>query len=255
MSDAVAVILAAGEGKRMQSDKAKVLHAMSGAPLLDHVLRAVEDAGLRKAVVVVGAKREQVTAWLDQRPKGALEVKAAVQAEQKGTGHALSCALPAVHALGDGAELVVLCGDAPLIRPETIQDLLALHRARHAGATILTADLDDPTGYGRIVRRPNGDVARIVEHKDATEEERGLAEINSADYVFDRVGVEEVLKRVTNDNRQGEYYLTDTIALLAGEGRPILALKVDDAREVLGVNTLDQLDEAARAYEARGAGR
>ena len=255
MSEAVAVILAAGEGKRMQSEKAKVLHEMAGAPLLDHVLHAVEGAGIRKAVVVVGAKREQVTAWLDQRPKGRLEVRSAVQAEQKGTGHALSCALPAVHALEGGDELIVLCGDAPLIRAETIRSLLALHRARQAGATILTADLDDPTGYGRIVRRPNGDVARIVEHKDATEAERALTEINSADYVFDGAAVADALTKVTNDNRQGEFYLTDTIALLAGEGRPILALKVDDAREVLGVNTLDQLAEAEDAYLARGAGR
>jgi bifunctional UDP-N-acetylglucosamine pyrophosphorylase/glucosamine-1-phosphate N-acetyltransferase len=252
MSDAVAVILAAGEGKRMQSDKAKVLHEMAGAPLLDHVLRAVEGAGIRKAVVVVGAKREQVTEWLEQRPKGALDVRAAVQAEQKGTGHALSCALPQVDELG---ELVVLCGDAPLIRAETIQSLLALHRARHAGATILTADLEDPTGYGRIVRRPNGDVARIVEHKDASEAERALSEINSADYVFDGAAVQDALSKVTNDNRQGEFYLTDTIALLAAAGRPILAMKVDDAREVLGVNTPDQLAEAEDAFLARGAGR
>jgi bifunctional UDP-N-acetylglucosamine pyrophosphorylase/glucosamine-1-phosphate N-acetyltransferase len=236
----------------MQSDKAKVLHEMAGAPLLDHVLRAVEGAGIRKAVVVVGAKREQVTEWLEQRPKGVLDVRAAVQAEQKGTGHALSCALPQVDELG---ELVVLCGDAPLIRAETIQSLLALHRARHAGATILTADLEDPTGYGRIVRRPNGDVARIVEHKDASEAERTLSEINSADYVFDGAAVKDALSKVTNDNRQGEFYLTDTIALLAAEGLPILALKVDDAREVLGVNTPDQLAEAEDAFLARGAGR
>ena len=181
MSEAIAVILAAGEGKRMQSDRAKVLHEMAGTPLLDHVLRACERAGIRKAVVVVGAKREQVEAWLAARPRGAMDVRPAVQAEQKGTGHALSCALPVAQALGAGDELVVLCGDAPLIRASTIDELLALHRARHAGATILTADLADPTGYGRIVRRANGDVARIVEHRDATEEERRRTEINSAD--------------------------------------------------------------------------
>jgi UDP-N-acetylglucosamine diphosphorylase/glucosamine-1-phosphate N-acetyltransferase len=255
MSDAVAVILAAGEGKRMQSDKAKVLHEIAGAPLLEHVLRACEGAGIRRAVVVVGARREQVTAWLEQRPTGGMDVRSAVQAEQKGTGHALSCALPVVDQIGPGDELIVLCGDAPLIREETLQDLLALHRARHAGATILTADLADPTGYGRIVRRPNGDVARIVEHRDATEAERALTEINSADYVFDRAAVASALGKVTNDNRQGEFYLTDTIALLAQAGRPILAMKVDDPREVLGVNTLDQLQEAEDAYLARGAGR
>lgn len=255
MSEAVAVILAAGEGKRMQSDQAKVLHAMAGAPLLEHVLKACEGAGVRRAVVVVGARREQVTAWLAQRPARGMDVRSAVQAEQKGTGHALSCALPVLDQIGPGDELIVLCGDAPLIRAETIRDLLALHRARHAGATILTADLEDPTGYGRIVRRPNGEVARIVEHKDASEAERALTEINSADYVFDRAAVSAALGKVTNDNQQGEFYLTDTIALLAQAGRPILALKVDDPREVLGVNTPDQLQEAERAYLARGEGR
>jgi len=255
MSDAVAVILAAGEGKRMQSDQAKVLHEIAGAPLLEHVLRACEGAGVRRAVVVVGARREQVAAWLAQRPARGMDVRPAVQAEQKGTGHALSCALPVLEQIGPGEELIVLCGDAPLIRAETIQDLLALHRARHAGATILTADLEDPTGYGRIVRRPNGDVARIVEHRDASEAERALTEINSADYVFDRAAVAAALEHVTNDNRQGEFYLTDTIALLARAGRPILALKVDDPREVLGVNTPEQLQEAERAFLARGEGR
>jgi bifunctional UDP-N-acetylglucosamine pyrophosphorylase/glucosamine-1-phosphate N-acetyltransferase len=252
MSDAVAVILAAGEGKRMQSDKAKVLHEMAGAPLLDHVLIACEEAGIARAVVVVGARRDQVEAWLDRRVS-AMDVRAAVQAEQRGTGHALSCALPQVDVLGDAKDLVVLCGDAPLIRARTIVDLLELHRSRDAGATILTADLDDPTGYGRIVRKASGDVARIVEHRDATDEERALTEINSADYVFDRAAVADALGRVTDDNRQGEFYLTDTIALLAEAGRPILALKVDDPREVLGVNTPEQLAEAESAFLARGA--
>jgi bifunctional UDP-N-acetylglucosamine pyrophosphorylase/glucosamine-1-phosphate N-acetyltransferase len=204
-------------------------------------------------VVVVGARREQVTAWLAARvsPTG-MEIRPAVQAEQRGTGHALMCALPVVESLGGGDELIVLCGDAPLIRARTIGDLLALHRGRKAGATILTADLDDPTGYGRIVRAPSGDVERIVEHRDATAAERALSEINSADYVFDRAAVTGALARVTNDNQQGEYYLTDTIALLRAEGRPILALKVDDPREVLGVNTVDQLADAERAFLARG---
>ena len=251
--DVTAVILAAGEGKRMRSDLAKVLHPIAGQPLLEHVLEACERAGVRRAVVVVGARREQVMAFLDARPSGAMAVRTAVQAEQRGTGHALGCAWPAIDALGATRELVVLCGDAPLIRARTIADLVGLHRARAAGATILTADLDDPTGYGRIVRAPGGDVEGIVEDRDASPAERALTEINSADYVFDRRAVQDALARVTADNRQGELYLTDTIALLKAEGRPILALRADDAREVLGVNTPEQLAEAERAFLARGA--
>jgi bifunctional UDP-N-acetylglucosamine pyrophosphorylase/glucosamine-1-phosphate N-acetyltransferase len=249
--DVTAVILAAGEGKRMQSDRAKVLHEIAGKPLLEHVLVACERAGIPRAVVVVGARKEQVTAFLERR-SSAMEVRSAVQDVQRGTGHALSCALPVVTAMPGAKDLVVLCGDAPLIRAQTIGELLRVHRARDAGATILTADLEDPTGYGRIVRTAAGDVARIVEHRDATEQERALTEINSADYVFDRAAVTDALARVTDDNRQGEFYLTDTIALLEAEGRPILALKVDDPREVLGVNTPEQLAEAERAYVARG---
>ncbi len=253
MSDETAVILAAGEGRRMASDLAKVLHPLDGKPLLEHVLIACERAGVARAVVVVGARREQVTEYIARRPGSpAMEVRSAVQAEQRGTGHALSCALPVVEAMGTGDELIVLCGDAPLIRARTIEQLLGLHRSRRAGATILTAELVDPSGYGRIVRAPSGEVARIVEHKDATAEERALHEINSADYVFDRAAVTGALARVTDDNRQGEFYLTDTIALLAAEGRPILALKVDDAAEVLGVNTGAQLADAERAFRARG---
>jgi len=245
------VILAAGEGKRMDSDRAKVLHEAAGRPLLDHVLRACEQASVPRAVVVVGARREQVEAWLAARPRSGMAIATAVQAEQHGTGHALRCALPAIASLGPATELLVLCGDAPLLTARTVEALVSLHESRGAGATILTADLPDPTGYGRIVRNAHGDVERIVEHKDASDAERALHEINSADYVFERAGVTRALAELKDDNRQGELYLTDTIAILKAEGRPILALKVDDAREVLGVNTQDQLAEAERAFYDR----
>lgn len=250
---ATAVLLAAGEGKRMQSDLAKVLHPLAGRPLLDHVLAACEAAGLPRAVVVVGARREQVIAHLAGRPPGAMEVRWAVQAEQHGTGHALRCALPVIDAGGAPREVVVLCGDAPLLRARTIADLLALHRARGAAATILTADLADPTGYGRVLRGPAGDVERIVEHRDATAAERAVREINSADYVFDLAGVRTALDELTTENHQGEEYLTDTIALLKGRGRTVLAHKVPDAREVLGVNTVAQLAEAEAALRGLAA--
>lgn len=244
---ATAVLLAAGEGRRMHSDRAKVLHPLAGRALLDHVLAACATAGLPRAVVVVGARREQVIAHLAGRAADGMVVRTAVQAEQRGTGHALLCALPEIDAGGAPREIVVLCGDAPLLRPRTIAGLLALHRGRGAAATILTADLDDPTGYGRVIRGPDGDVERIVEHKDATPEERRVREINSADYVFDLAEVRSALSEVTTDNEQGEYYLTDTIAILKARGRTILAHKVRDAREVLGVNTVEQLAEAEAA--------
>ncbi len=257
-SSNTAVILAAGEGKRMESDLAKVLHPIAGRPLLDHVLAACEDAGVARAVVVVGARREQVIAWLAARPRTAMDVRYAVQAEQLGTGHALRCAFPVVDEGGTPVRLAVLCGDAPLLRPHTIKGLFERHTANHAAATILTADLPDPTGYGRVIRHVSGNVEKIVEHKDATEAERAVHEINSADYVFDTEEVRSALAAVTADNNQGEYYLTDTIAILKARGRTVVACKADDSREVLGVNTVQQLAEAALALaeiEAREAGR
>ena len=245
---ATAVILAAGEGKRMKSDRAKVLHPIAGRALVDHVLAACAAAGLPRAVVVVGARREQVIEHLAARPKDGVEVTWAVQDEQRGTGHALMCALPAIDAGGTPREIVVLCGDAPLLRPRTVRDLLDVHRAGDAAATILTADLPDPTGYGRVIRGEQGEVERIVEHRDATEVERRVKEINSADYVFDLAAVRSALAEVTTANDQGEYYLTDTIAILKARKRVVLAFRADDAREVIGVNTAEQLAEAEAAF-------
>lgn len=251
---ATAVVLAAGEGKRMNSERAKVLHPLAGKPLLEHVLAACEGAGLPRAVVVVGARKEQVIDYLDTRPRGAMAVTWAVQEEQRGTGHALLCALPAVDASGAPRKIIVLCGDAPLLRARTVRDLLAVHDAGGAAATILTADLPDPTGYGRVLRDAAGAVERIVEHRDASEDERRVLEINSADYVFDLAAVRSALAEVTTDNQQGEYYLTDTIAILKARGRVVLAFKAADAREVIGVNTPGQLAEAEAALRSLAAG-
>jgi bifunctional UDP-N-acetylglucosamine pyrophosphorylase/glucosamine-1-phosphate N-acetyltransferase len=253
--DATAVVLAAGEGKRMNSDRAKVLHPLAGKALLDHVLAACAAAGLPRAVVVIGHRREQVIEHLRSRPReGRLEVTWAVQDEQRGTGHALLCALPAIDQGGSPKEIVVLCGDAPLLRPRTLVDLLHVHRAGDAAATILTADLEDPTGYGRVIRGEQGEVERIVEHRDATRVERQVKEINSADYVFDLAAVRSALAEVTTANEQGEYYLTDTIAILKARKRIVLAFRADDAREVIGVNTVEQLAEAEAAFLALRAG-
>ena len=251
---ATAVLLAAGEGKRMKSDRAKVLHPLEGRPLIDHVLAACEAAGLPRAVVVVGARKEQVIDHLESRPRSSMQVSWAVQDEQRGTGHALQCALPAVDAAGTPREIIVLCGDAPLLRASTIQELLSTHCAAGAAATVLTAELDDPTGYGRVLRGSDGEVERIVEHKDATAAEREVREINSADYVFDLVAVRSALVEVKDDNRQGEYYLTDTVAILKARQKVVIAFKAGDPREVIGINTPEQLAEAAVALRGLRTG-
>jgi bifunctional UDP-N-acetylglucosamine pyrophosphorylase/glucosamine-1-phosphate N-acetyltransferase len=175
-------------------------------------------------------------------------VATAVQEQQLGTGHAFRQAIPA---LGDfRGTVLVLCGDTPLLTTGTLAKLLETHRRRRASATVLSADLPDPSGYGRVVRTASGDIERIVEDKDATPAERALHEINTAIYAFEFPEITEVLGEIRALNRQGEYYLTDTVALLRDRGRTVAVLKTDDAREALGVNTIEQLEEAEAAFAA-----
>jgi bifunctional UDP-N-acetylglucosamine pyrophosphorylase/glucosamine-1-phosphate N-acetyltransferase len=186
--------------------------------------------------------------------RGFKEVTCVEQRERRGTGHATQQALPFLR--GTWSETVlVLAGDAPLLRPETIVQLADGHEASGAAATVLTADLADPTGYGRIVRDAAGGLEAIVEERDATPEIRALHEINSGTFAFDIEALDQTLKQITNRNAQGEYYLTDTIALLRRAGRPVAAVKAPDAVEVLGINTPEQLAEAAALYAARRAER
>jgi UDP-N-acetylglucosamine diphosphorylase/glucosamine-1-phosphate N-acetyltransferase len=241
-----AVVLAAGEGKRMKGDRAKVMYEVRGKALLGHVLDRIEALGIRKTVVVVGHRREPVIALSEAR--GAAT---AVQEQQCGTGHAFRQAVPA---LGDfRGTVLVLCGDTPLLTVDTLSRLLEIHRGRGASATVLSADLSDPSGYGRVVRDREGDIERIVEDKDATPAERSLHEINTAIYAFEYPEITEVLGEIRSENRQGEYYLTDVVTLLRERGRRVAVLKTDDAREALGVNTVDQLQEAEAAYAALAA--
>jgi bifunctional UDP-N-acetylglucosamine pyrophosphorylase/glucosamine-1-phosphate N-acetyltransferase len=241
-----AVVLAAGEGKRMRGDRAKVMYEVRGKALLGHVLDRVDALGIRRTVVVVGFRREPVIALATAR--GAAT---AVQEEQCGTGHAFQQAVPALG--GFHGTVLVLCGDTPLLTVDTLSRLLETHRARRASATVLSADLEDPAGYGRVVRDAEGDIARIVEDKDATEAERALREINTAIYAFEYPEILEVLGEIRAENRQGEYYLTDVVSLLRARGRRVAVLKTADAREALGVNTVDQLQEAEAAYAALAA--
>jgi bifunctional UDP-N-acetylglucosamine pyrophosphorylase/glucosamine-1-phosphate N-acetyltransferase len=242
--DLVAIVLAAGAGKRMHSDLAKVLHPVLGRPMLDHVLDAVCGAGVQRVAVVVGHQAERVRAAVAGRG-----VEFALQAEQLGTGHAV---LQTRSLLGGSrGTALVLCGDTPLLTSETLDALLATHRRSGASATVLTALLDDPTGYGRVLRGPGGDVRRIVEHKDANPEERRVCEINSGLFAFYLPDLFAALDRVRADNAQGEYYLTDTLEILLRRGRRVAAQPCRDPREVLGVNTPEQLRDVERILQER----
>jgi bifunctional UDP-N-acetylglucosamine pyrophosphorylase / glucosamine-1-phosphate N-acetyltransferase len=239
------VVLAAGEGTRMRSATPKVLHGLAGRSLVGHALAACAPLGADATLVVVGAGRDAVVAHLAAIAPHATPV---VQAEQHGTGHAARVALEAAPDV-DGTVLV-LPGDAPLLRTETLRRLVEQHRSSGAVATVLTAIVGDPTGYGRVLRRPGGEVDGIVEHRDATDEQRAVAEINTSVYAFESGPLRDALSRLSAANAQGEEYLTDVIAAFVDKGLTVGAL-VAAATETAGVNDRVQLAAAARAYNDR----
>ncbi|MBV9096984.1 MAG: bifunctional UDP-N-acetylglucosamine diphosphorylase/glucosamine-1-phosphate N-acetyltransferase GlmU [Frankiaceae bacterium] len=243
---AVAVVLAAGQGTRMKSSTAKVLHGLCGRPMVGHVLAALADVDPEQTVVVVGHERDQVTAALAAQAPHAVPV---VQEPQNGTGHAVRLAMEAAGAT-EGA-VVVVPGDAPLLTAETLRRLLARHLETLAAATLLTATMPDPKGYGRIVRDPDGHVTGIVEEKDADERIRQLDEVGTSVYVFDAAKLRANLQRLTTDNAQGEEYLTDVIGLLVADGDVVASVTADDYRETLGVNDRVQLATARRLMRDR----
>lgn len=245
----VAIVLAAGLGTRMKSSKAKVLHEVAGEPLVGHVLRAVSDAGIPDVVVVVGHQREMVTEYLAAKHPHA---RTAVQEQMRGTGDAVRQAMPEVPA--DADTVMVLAGDTPLLTGETLRTLATHHREAAATATILTARLEDPTGYGRIVRSGDG-VRRIVEHKDASDDERSIDEINSGLYLFDAAALREGLSQLTSHNAQGEEYLTDVIEWLVDNGRTVTAYITEDPDEIHGINDRVQLAAAGAVLRDRVAVR
>lgn len=234
-----AVILAAGMGKRMQSDLPKVLHDVGGRPMLLHVIDTVKAIGAAPIVVITGYQAERVESACAESG-----VVFARQEQQLGTGHAV---MQAESALAEhGGVVVVLNGDVPGLRAQTIKDFIAYHEKERAAATVLTAKLDDPSGYGRIVRDDAGRLLRIVEQKDASESERAILEINSGLFCFETRELFSALKRVDRRNAQNEYYITDVIGLLAAEGKRVAAWCIADAREVAGVNNPDELDAVRR---------
>ncbi|MFH1039336.1 MAG: NTP transferase domain-containing protein [PVC group bacterium] len=242
-SSTACVILAAGESKRMKSSVSKVAHRLGGVPLILHVLNAVEDLVTDRIVVVISPGDGLIPRLVGDR------ARTAVQPELLGTGHALMQARPV---LADfSGDLFVLCGDVPLITPETLRKLLAFHRSESLDATILSARLMDPTGYGRIIRRSGERVARIVEEADAGFSEKVVEEVNSGSYCLRARDLWGLLEEIGNRNRQGEYYLTDLIGLLAKSGRPVGAYRTEDADEIRGINTRRQLAEAEKIFQRR----
>lgn len=238
-----AVILAAGEGTRMKSKYPKVSHKLCGKPMVQHVIDSVKQAGVCDIIVVVGHRADAVKECIDT------DVKFALQEEQFGTAHAVMCSVDLIsHNKGT---TLVLCGDTPLVCQETLANLISYHETHKFSGTILTADFEDPSGYGRIIRNANGEVQRIVEHKDATVDERKIREINSGIYCFDTQRLVEALKGVKNNNKQGEYYLPDVIQVLNGIGLSVGAYKVSDKNEIMGINSRNQLAEAAEIMRNR----
>ncbi|MGX9132860.1 bifunctional UDP-N-acetylglucosamine diphosphorylase/glucosamine-1-phosphate N-acetyltransferase GlmU [Rummeliibacillus sp. JY-2-4R] len=243
MTNIYAVILAAGQGTRMKSKLYKVLHPVCGKPMVEHVVEHIQELNAERIVTVVGHGAEKVQEQLKDKSEYVL------QAEQLGTAHAVQQAEPLLGEL-DGTTIVI-CGDTPLIRPETMKALYEYHEANHAKATILTAIAEDPTGYGRIIRGEDGQVAQIVEQKDATPEQRKVTEINTGTYCFDNKALFEALKLVKNDNAQGEYYLPDVIEILQKQGEVVAAYVTESFSETLGVNDRFALSQAESIMRAR----
>ncbi|PLX81474.1 MAG: bifunctional UDP-N-acetylglucosamine diphosphorylase/glucosamine-1-phosphate N-acetyltransferase GlmU [Desulfuromonas sp.] len=243
MTQIATVILAAGQGTRMRSKLPKVLHPLAGQAMAAYPLQVANQVGSTRSVVVVGHGAEAVEEAL--RPFGADFV---LQRQQLGTGHALLAAREAL--TGFNGTLLLLCGDVPLLREETVRALLEQHRRQQATVSVLTATLENPFGYGRIVRRGD-EVVRIVEEKDATAAERELTEINTGIYAFEAPSVFELLAHVDRDNAQGEYYLTDSVAAARAAGLRVCACLIEDPREAMGINDRVQLAEAEAVLRRR----
>ncbi|HEY3581614.1 MAG TPA: bifunctional UDP-N-acetylglucosamine diphosphorylase/glucosamine-1-phosphate N-acetyltransferase GlmU [Pyrinomonadaceae bacterium] len=233
------LVMAAGLGTRMKSNRAKVLHEIGGRPLIAHVVRTAASLKPQRIYVVVGHQAEEVE-------KAAIAevgelASAVLQAEQRGTGDAVASARAQLE--NSDSLLLVLSGDVPLIKAETLEKLIEHHRATNAACTILSVRLENPTGYGRIIRDAHGDFQRIVEQKDATEDERLVREINSGIYCFETADLFAALRRVEPKNQQGEYYLTDVAEIILASGRKVEVFINNDAREVSGINTRAELAE------------
>ncbi len=241
------IILAAGKGTRMKSDKPKVLHEIFNKALLGYVVEAVNNTGLAdENIIIVGHQAETVKEYIESGYKNA---KTVLQSPQLGTGHAVSMALPL---LSDyEGEVVILCGDTPLITPETIKEFVEFHRKEKSDLTVMSAIFDNPTNYGRIIRNSDGSLNSIVEEKDATAEQKEVKEVNAGIYCLNWAKIKPAFKDLKTNNAQGEYYLTDIIKWSGGKSLKTLAYTLKNNEEIFGINSKANLAEAAKLLNKR----
>jgi len=236
-----AIVLAAGRGVRMKSDLPKVFHNLAGKPLLEHVLLTLKEVGVSATYVIVGHKKELIIDHFKNWPVTFVEQK-----EQLGTGHAVLQAEPYLKDFE--GKILVLAGDVPGLKAKTLKKLIEFHNNHNAEATVLTAELPDAGNYGRIIRNQEGLILRIVEKKDATEDQLKIKEINTGTFCFEAKALFEALAEVKSENAQKEYYLTDTIEILRGKGLPVFACLADDYQETLGINTKEELEALESSF-------
>ena len=240
MNKLYTIILAAGKGTRMKSDLPKVLHKINDKELVKFVIDQATETGSDETYVVVGYKRELVENAVANYTDNLYFVE---QKEQLGTGHAVMMAEEALK--NKTGNILILCGDVPLLKSETLKRFLKHHKNSKATATVLTTEFENPFGYGRIITDNSGDISKIVEEKDANEEEKKVKEINSGVYLIDAELMFSSLKQITSNNAQNEYYLTDVMSILKKQNKKISTFKIEDNNEILGINTLEQLSLAS----------
>lgn len=245
MEQLKAVILAAGKGTRMKSELPKVVHKIEGKCLVDYVVDAAIEAGAEDICLVLGYKYEVVRETMMHK-----DVRFVLQEQQLGTGHAVKCAKDF---LGNDGQTLILFGDTPLITAQTLMRLRKYHEEHHNTVTVLSAMIEEPAGYGRIIRDAEGNFIKSVEHKDASEAELKSCEINSGMYLFDTKELKEALEKILPNNAQGEYYLPDTLTIIKEKGLRVDAFALDDPEDITGVNDQEQLREAGIVIRRRNA--
>lgn len=240
-----AIILAAGRSTRMKTELPKVMHEVGGRPMLAHVIDACRQAGIDQFYLVVGFNKDAIISAFSREPG----IQFIEQGEQKGTGHAVQMCKPAL--AGFTGDCVVIAGDMPLIRAETLQQLISAHRAAASAASLATTTLEDPTGYGRIVRNEKGEFVGIVEHRDCKPEQLAIREVNPSYYCFDAAAMFEAMDKIKPNNAKGEYYITDALTILRDAGRKVLASTSVPAEDATGINSREELAMVNKMMQRR----